>query len=260
MDGECELKRAVSAGRSDRRAGFTLLETLAALAIAAAALAIIGDFAMRALRNWHRGDTAMAAMEMITRGVGRLQTDLALSLPISVPGGDGAAVLFKGDANGFVFASATGFGTGNRAVELIQITTYKDRDELALVRNRGPVTNPQPELRDPVVLMKGRMQVRFSYRDHNGKTVPTWVEQRELPTAVAVEIFGEQGNPILPVPALIMLPQNYSVECFDPPPDKAKIEVRCGQQNPEQQAGDSDASGNQNPGRARTPSGRGGQF
>jgi general secretion pathway protein J len=256
------LKPAVSASRSDRRAGFTLLETLAALAIAAAALAIIGDFATRALRNWHRGDTAIAAMEMITRGIGRMQTDLAGALPISVPGGDGAAVLFKGDANGVVFAAATGFGTGNRAVELVSYSIFKDRDELALVRNRGPVTNPQPELRDPVVLMKGRMQVRFSYRDRNGKTVPTWIEQRDLPTAVALEIFGEQGNPILPVPALIMVPQNYSVECFDPPADKAKIEVRCQNQGAiqDQPGDDGTPNANNQSGRGETRSGRGGQF
>jgi hypothetical protein len=48
---------------------------------------------------------------------------------------------------------------------------------------------------------------------------------------VAVEIFGAQGNPILPAPALIALPQNYSVECFNPPSDKAKIEVRCSPEN-----------------------------
>jgi hypothetical protein len=211
-----------------------LLETLAALAIAAAAFAVIVDFSMRTLRNWHRGDQAMAAMEMITRSIGRMQLDLAAALPMSVPGGDGAAVLFKGDANTIVFASATGFGAGNRGVELIAISQVKDREDLALVRTRGPVANPQPEMRDPVALMKGRMLVRFSYRDRNGKTVPTWIEQKELPTAVAVEIFGAQGNPILPAPALIALPQNYSVECFNPPSDKTKIEVRCSSEDSNQ--------------------------
>jgi general secretion pathway protein J len=228
------LKPAVSAGRSNPRAGFTLLETLAALAIAAAALAVIVDFSMRTLRNWHRGDQAIAAMEMITRGIGRLQMDLAAALPMSVPGGDGAAVLFKGDANGLVFAAATGFGTGNRGVELISVSAFRDREDVALIRNRGPVANPQLELRDPVVLMKGRMRVRFSFRDQNGKTAPTWIEQRELPTAVAIEIFGEQGNPILPVPALIALPQNFSVECFNPPSNMANLQLRCGSGNEEQ--------------------------
>lgn len=230
------MKPAVSAKRNNARAGFTLLETLAALAIAAAAFAVIVEFSMRTLRNWHRGDQAIAAMEMITRGIGRMQADLAVSLPISVPGGDGAAVLFKGDATSLVFAAATGFGTGNRGVELISIAMLQDQEDFAVVRNRGPVANPQPALRDPVVLMRGRMLVRFSYRDHNGKTAPTWIEQPELPAAVAVEIFGAQGNPILPVPALIMLPQNYSVECFNPPADKANIQVRCSHDQQEQPA------------------------
>jgi general secretion pathway protein J len=228
------LKPAASAARRDSRAGFTLLETLAALAIAAAAFAVIVDFSMRTLRNWHRGDQAIAAMEMITRGIARLQLDLATALPMSVPGGDGAAVLFKGDANTLIFAAATGFGSGNRGVELIAISQVKDREDLALIRTRGPVANPQPEMRDPVPLMKGRMLVRFSYRDHNGKSMPTWIEQKELPAAVAVEIFGTEGNPILPAPALINLPQNYSVECFNPPSDKAKIEVRCSSENSNQ--------------------------
>jgi general secretion pathway protein J len=245
------LKPAASAARSNPRAGFTLLETLAALAIASAAFAVIVDFSMRTLRNWHRGDQAMAAMEMITRGIGRLQTDLAVSLPVSVPGGDGAAVFFKGDANSLVFVAATGFGTGNRGVELIAVGGFKDGDDLALVRTRGPVANPQPELRDPVVLMKGRMQVRFTYRDRNGVSKPTWIEQPELPASVAVEIFGAQGNPILPVPALITLPQNYSVECFNPPTDKGNIQGRCVKENPEQDS-DSDTDANSKSGSQST--------
>ncbi len=76
---------------------------------------------------------------------------------------------------------------------------------------------------------------------------PTWIEQKELPTAVAVEIFGAQGNPILPAPALIMLPQNYSVECFNPPSDKAKIEVRCSRENADQDNNaDTDANSSSN--------------
>jgi general secretion pathway protein J len=238
MGGEPRLKQPALPVRRDSRAGFTLLETLAALAIAAAAFAVIVDFSMRTLRNWNRGDQAIAAMEMITRGVGRMQVDLATSLPISVPGGDGAAVLFKGDANSLAFVTATGFGSGHRGVELISISQLKDGDDTALIRTRGPVANPQPELKDPVVLMKGRLQVRFSFRDRNGKSFPTWIEQPELPVAVAVEIFGAQGNPIFPVPMLISLPQNYSAECFNPPADKANIQVRCSKENTDQNNND----------------------
>lgn len=226
-------------GSADRRnnacAGFTLLETMVALAIAAAAFAVIVDFSMRTLRNWHRGDQAIAAMEMLTRGIGRLQADLAVSLPMGTPGGDGSTVLFKGDASNLVFAAATGFGSGNRGVELVSVSALPDSDGMALIRTRGPIANPQPELRDPVVLMRGRMQVRFSFRDRNGKTAPTWIEQPEMPAAVAVEIFGAEGNPVMPVAALLTLPQNYSVECFNPTADQSNIQVRCSSQERERE-------------------------
>jgi general secretion pathway protein J len=213
--------------RPDPRAGFSLLETLAALAIAAAAFAIIAEFSARALRNWNRGEEVIAAMEMLTRGIGRLQTDLSLSLPMSAPGSDGSTVLFNGQANSLLFAAATGFGAGNRGVELISVSIIADNDMTSVVRNRGPVANPQPVLRDPVVLLRGRMQIRFTYRDHNGQTSSSWVGRPELPSAVAVEIFGAQGNAIFPVPAVLALPQNYSVECFNPPAEKAGMEARC---------------------------------
>jgi len=232
------LQRTASAGRRspNPRAGFTLLETLAALAIAVTAFAVIVDFSMRTLRNWHRGDQAIAAMEMLTRGIGRLQVDLAGALPMTPPGGDGAKVLFKGDVSNIVFAAATGFGSGNRGLELISISAVQDSGELSIVRSRGPIANPQPEMRDPVVLMRGRMQIKFSYRDRNGKTSPTWIEQSEMPAAVAVEVLSAEGQPVMPVAALIALPQNYSVECFNPPANQANIQLRCTPQEQQQEA------------------------
>lgn len=211
---------------------------MVALAIAAAAFTVIVDFAMRTLRNWHKGDQAIAAMEMLTRGIGRLQADLAVALPMSTPGGDGSTVLFKGDANNLVFAAATGFGSGNRGVELISITAVADREGVALVRSRGAIANPQPELRDPVVLMRGRMQFRFSFRDRNGKAIATWIEQPEMPGGVALEIFGAEGNPVMPVATLLMLPQNYSVECFNPSASQANIQARCSSQEQDQEKQD----------------------
>jgi hypothetical protein len=77
--------------------------------------------------------------------------------------------------------------------------------------------------------------------------MPTWIEQPELPVAVAIEIFGAQGNPILPVPALITLPQNFSVECFNPPSNLANLQVRCSNDNNPQSTNDDNAQRAQRP-------------
>src|SRR5690349_18916538 len=84
--------------RADARSGFTLIETMAALAIAAAVFAVIAEFAGRTLLNWNRGNSTIAAMEMLTRGLGRLGADLSTALPMTPPGTDGSTAYFIGDA------------------------------------------------------------------------------------------------------------------------------------------------------------------
>src|SRR5688500_3408724 len=114
-------RRRGTARGSNPRAGFTLIETLAALAIAAAVFAVIAEFAGRTLRNWNYGDGVIASMEMITRGLGRLGTDLALALPMTPPGTDGSTVYFAGGPNRRVFVAATGFRIGDRAAALLNV-------------------------------------------------------------------------------------------------------------------------------------------
>ena len=133
------MKHSGSASRrADARAGFSLIETLAALAIAAAIFAVVAEFAGRALRTWNRGEVTISVMEMLTRGLGRLSTDLSLALPMSTPGTDGATVLFSGDANQMMFAAATGFSAGDRGVELLTISSAIEGDSLVLGACSGP--------------------------------------------------------------------------------------------------------------------------
>jgi hypothetical protein len=206
-----------------------MIETLAALAIAAAIFAVVAEFAGRALRTWNRGETTISVMEMLTRGLGRLSTDLSLALPMSAPGTDGATVLFSGDANQMVFAAATGFSAGDRGIEQITIASAIEGDTLVLLRLRGPVSNPPAQPRDPVELLRGRMQIRFSYRDQKGQVLPTWINRPEMPSAVLVEIFGPARNAIFPAPMLMSLPMNLSVECLQSGDPEQTRPARCGE-------------------------------
>jgi len=232
------LKPIASAdSRSNLRAGFALLEMLAALAIAVALFAILAQFSNQAVRNWNRGESSIAAMEMLTRGLGRLGTDLTLALPMRPPGTDSPNVLFTGDNNQMMFVAATGFGAGDRGVELISVSVVKEDDGsgVALVRQRGPVTTVPTPLRDPVVLMRGRIQVQFSYRDADGQTVQKWTDQRQLPKAVAVYVFGATGLPVFPVPVLLNLPTNLAASCLSGDDDSGGCPTQQRQQQQQQQ-------------------------
>src|SRR6185437_17038617 len=102
-----------------------------------------------------------------------------------------------------------------------------------LVRTRAPVSNPPSEFKDPVLLLHGRMQVRFAYRDANGQFVDSWNKRPDLPTAVAVQVIGAAG-PIFPRALMFPVPVNLSVDCLLPE-DETVHPTRCsGPQAPEQ--------------------------
>jgi general secretion pathway protein J len=231
--------------RSDSNSGFTLIETMVALAIAAAVFAVIAEFAGRTLHNWNRGGSTIAAMEMLTRGLGRLGTDLSKALPMSPPGTDGSTVYFIGDATHILFTAATGFGVGDRGLELLNINAVADGDDFQLIRSRAPVANPPPQFRDPVVLLRGRMSVRFAYRDKNGNTLDSWTKKAELPSAVTVALFGANGAPIFPAAVVLPVPVNFSVDCFDTGDESQNKPPRCQSAAPPDQ---NDQQKGENPG------------
>jgi general secretion pathway protein J len=205
--------RSAKRRRSDARAGFSLIETLAALAIAGAIFAVVSEFSGRLLLNWNRNDSTISVMEMLTRGLGRLGTDLTLVVPMSPPGTDGSIAYFTGDPTHLTFVAATGFGIGDRGLELLDFSMVDNKDDFYLVRQRAPVSNPPTQFKDSVMLLHGRMQARFSYRDRDGKFVDTWNNRPDVPTAVGVQLFGASG-PIFPRPLVFPIPVNLSVDCL----------------------------------------------
>lgn len=209
------MKPTASAGppRADARAGFALLEMLAALTIAVAILGVLAQFTSQSLRNWNRGESTIAVMEMLTRGLARLRTDLSLAIPMRLPGSDSSTVVFSGDTGSLLFVAATGFGAGDRGVELLSINVVTEQDGIAIVRQRGQVTSGQTPLRDPVVLLRGRMQAQFSYLDNNGQTVATWKNRDQLPKAVSINILNQAGVAVFPVPFMMKLPTNQAAGC-----------------------------------------------
>ena len=218
-------------------AGFTLIETLAALAIAGAIFAVIAEFAGRTLRNWHHGEATIAVMEMLTRGLGRLQTDLASAVPMSPPGTDGATVYFAGNTSALRFVAATGFGVGNRGLELLNISAKQDHDDVLLVRERGPILNPATQLSDPVVLMRGRIQIRFAYRDSGGRTYASWGNRPDLPAAVLVQVLAQDGTPVFPTAFVLPVPVSLGADCLIDQGDTTPPHCNATQGNTQGQSG-----------------------
>jgi hypothetical protein len=198
-----------------------------------------------AVRNWNRGESSIAAMEMLTRGLGRLGSDLDLALPMRPPGTDTPNLLFRGDPDRIQFVAATGFGAGDRGLELISVSVIKEEDGIALVRERAPVSTVATSFRDPVILLRGRLQVQFAYRDSDGQTLPTWWDRPQLPRSVGVYVYGATGLPVFPVPVQLNVPTNLAAGCLTGdddsggcPQDQQQQQRRQQQQQQQQDAAD----------------------
>jgi Tfp pilus assembly protein FimT len=191
-----------------------MIEMLAGLTIAVAIVAVLAQFTFQSLRNWNRGESTIAVMEMLTSGLGRLRSDLAAALPMRTPGTDNPSLIFAGEAQQLMFVAATGFGAGDRGLELISVTVTKEQDDTVVVRQRGQVSTGPTPLLDPVVLLRGRIQVRFSYQDDQGVTLATWSNRDRLPKAVAIEVFNAVGTSVFPTPVVLKLPTTLAAACL----------------------------------------------
>jgi prepilin-type N-terminal cleavage/methylation domain-containing protein len=181
--------------------GFTLIEVLAALAIASviilASTALIHNVAL----FFDRGTRGATEAERVMLAVERLSVDFSSARFVSRQTDEGsAAVAFAAEqaAGGrpasVVFVGAARVGSPPLADdELISLAIEEDGEVRRLVRRRGPWPGPRARfedvtLQDAVVLIEGKLDISFAF----GRITPdgglawyaNWAGERALPRYV----------------------------------------------------------------------------
>jgi prepilin-type N-terminal cleavage/methylation domain-containing protein len=185
--------------RSNRCAGFTLIEALAALAVGSviilATAALIHDVARhfdRGTRGAQQGERLMVAVERLTQDFNSARfvgwtTEGRASVAFTgepAKGDQPAKVTFVGDA---------GIMAGPRGEEVVTLTIETAGDLTRLVRRRAAWVGPRMRLedvspQDAVVLIEGAVDMAFAF----GRIAPSgalewnesWIEQTTLPRFV----------------------------------------------------------------------------
>jgi prepilin-type N-terminal cleavage/methylation domain-containing protein len=185
----------------DGRAGFTLIEVLAALAIASviilASTALVHNVAL----FFDRGTRGAAEAERVMLAVERLAGDFGSARFVPRRSEDGsAAIAFAAEqASGeqpakIVFVAAAGAGTPSHADdELISLAIERDGEVQRLVRRRAAWPGPRARFedvtpQDAVILIDGKLDISFVF----GRVTPdgglawyaSWVGERVLPRYV----------------------------------------------------------------------------
>ena len=160
--------------RSDRRAGFTLIEALAALAVGSviilATAALIHDVA----RHFDRGTRGAQEAERLMLAVERLAQDFNSARFVGRTTEGGAAVAFTGEpAKGdkpakVMFVGDAGILAGPQGEEVVALTVEPAGDLTRLVRRRAAWAGPRTRFedvsaQDAVVLVEGALDITFAF-------------------------------------------------------------------------------------------------
>jgi prepilin-type N-terminal cleavage/methylation domain-containing protein len=200
--------------RATRCAGFTLIETLAALALASIIVVAASALVHQGLFTFDHGAEAVDQEEELSLAMSSLRRDFAAVRYVRKKSLVGATppsartVEFIGQANAdgqpdIIFVTGGGRATGVAGEEIVGLSVEEGDSVTKLIRRRAPWTGPMQQLasatlHDPVVLLRGNIAVSFSYSQlaPNGTLVwrDRWANEAALPHSVRLTLAdGDSG-------------------------------------------------------------------
>jgi prepilin-type N-terminal cleavage/methylation domain-containing protein len=181
----------------DKSDGFTLVEMLAALAIASviiiASAALIRNIAL----YFDRGTRNATESERLMLAVARLASDFGSARYIARQNANGATIAFTAEQKSVTFVGAGGVATQSADDEVVNLAIEQDGDVRRLVRRRAtwPGQGARFEeitVRDPVTLIEGRLDMSFVFGriSPDGKLVwySSWTGETSLPSYVRLNL------------------------------------------------------------------------
>ena len=188
---------------TERRHGFTLVEALAALAIAAVIIAATSALVHNVALHFDHGTRGVSEGERLILAVERLAADIGSARFVTRMSEGSAALAFIGEPATaaqparMIFVSAGGVAANASGEEVVSLTTEQAEDVARLVRRRAPWLGPRTRfedirLQDPVVLLEGKFFISFAFgrisQDNGLAWSDDWRGQASLPRFVQLTL------------------------------------------------------------------------
>jgi prepilin-type N-terminal cleavage/methylation domain-containing protein len=184
------------------RHGFSLLELLAALAIASVIIAATGALVSNVALYFDRGTRAVNDGERLILAFERLAADFAAARFITTTSDARIATVFAGEpasANRpatITFVGAGSIGSNQKGEEVVSLTVEENEDTTRLVRRSAPWPGRRARLEDvalgePVILLEGKVLISFAFglfRDGALAWSPAWKGEASLPQLVRLSL------------------------------------------------------------------------
>jgi prepilin-type N-terminal cleavage/methylation domain-containing protein len=184
-------------GARTGRDGFTLVEVLAALAIASVIIIASAALIRNVALYFDRGTRGATEAERLTLAVGRLAGDFGSARFVPRRTANGAAIAFAAEQTSVVFVGAGGVASRSSGDELVSLTVEPDGDLRRLVRRRATWPGQRARFedvtpQDPVVLIEGKLDMSFAFgrAGPDGKLawLSNWTGESALPRYVRLTL------------------------------------------------------------------------
>lgn len=185
------------------RNGFTLIEVLAALAVASVILMATAALMHNVALSFDRGTNRVSAGERLALAAERLSTDIGSARFVLQRASPGARAAFLGGPSKITFIGAGLVDPASRPQgaapppEVVSVAIEAGDETTALVRRRGVWRDPRlpftdVALRDEVVLVAGRFDAAFTFAriapDDALSWSSSWVGEQTLPRLVKLSL------------------------------------------------------------------------
>ncbi len=208
LDACHEARDGDGGGYPDARAGFTLIEVLAALVITTAFVAVVLPYAGRLATHWWVGETTVEAADGWMQGIARMSDDLAEAVPLEVGQVGPRTLAFHGGADTIRFVRPA-LGQSGRSLDL-DVVSYAIRSTAAgqaLVRQSrrldAAAFDTDPAGSATVTLIEGPFRFRLVTLDRDGTRRRGWDVPDRMPTAVELSAVATGRQPVPAAPILM---------------------------------------------------------
>ena len=202
----------MSSRHSDQRGGeqgFTLIETLVALALTGLVLSALATITAQWLPNWNHGIDRIQRSELVGIAMQRIAADLASAEFVTGAATDGERrkPLFDGSAFSVTFVRTAIGPNAGPGLDVVRIGETADRGRLLTVRSRASFTPLPPgtslleqvHTGDPVVLLTAPMRLSFAYAGPDRVFRDDWRGNDKLPAVIRLTVREAGSERILSV-------------------------------------------------------------
>jgi general secretion pathway protein J len=203
--------------------GFTLIETLVAVALMGLVLSALANITAQWLPNWNRGIDRIQSNELVGIALQRIGADLAAAEYVSA-NRESHQPLFDGSELSVMFVR-TALGPNVRpGLDVVRLGETTDRRDLVMVRSRAPFRplplasslSEQIHFREPVVLLRAPFRLSFAYAGEDRVWKSSWHGSDKLPALIRLTIRDAATEQVLSVSTVTPLHVQSPSECSRP--------------------------------------------